>query len=172
MEDTLASQLTALANNLRKKYNKTTSLTIADMVRLTTPPRIADGTSLAIAAAGEGIKYSSNGSTEYDLRLSNPFPDLYGESIRLEVHFSNSGYNVWTTTDPYIEMITDNRSHTIISDLVPVTGRFANFPFTAVFHIKDNSFKDTVKFHLRPKSGTDGFDISTGTVDSIKIYNE
>ena len=40
MEDNLASQLTALANNLRKKYNKTTSLTIADMVRLTTPPRL------------------------------------------------------------------------------------------------------------------------------------
>ena len=40
MEDTLASQLTALANNLRKKYNKTTSLTIADMVRLTTPPAL------------------------------------------------------------------------------------------------------------------------------------
>lgn len=142
------------------------------MVRLTTPSRIVDGTSLAIAAAGEGIKYSNNGSTEYDLRLSNPFPDLYGESIRLEVHFSNSSYNTWLTTDPYIEMITDNRLHTIISDLVPVTNHSADFPFTAVFHIKDNSFKDTVKFHLRSKSDKDGFDISIGAVDSIKLYNE
>lgn len=40
MEDTLASQLTALANNLRKKYNKTGGLTIADMISLTTPPRL------------------------------------------------------------------------------------------------------------------------------------
>ena len=38
MEDTLASQLAALANNLRKKYNKTGGLTIADMISLTTPP--------------------------------------------------------------------------------------------------------------------------------------
>lgn len=172
MEDTLASQLRALANNLRKKYNKTENLTIADMVKLTTPPRITDGTSLVIVGAGEGIAYGTMGSKEYDLRLSTPFPDLYGENIRLEVHFSNSGYNTWLTADPYIEMITDNRLHTITSDLVPVSNHSADFPFTAVFHIKDNSFKDTVKFHLRSKDDEDDFDISTGAVDSIKIYNE
>lgn len=169
MEDTLASQLTALANNLRKKYNKTGGLTIADMVRLTTPPRIADGTVLATAGIGQGISYGTN-VYELDVRLKDPFPDLGGAKIKLVVSFGK--YTGWfPSPDSKMKMISEDRTQSVISDSVVRDSMYVH-EFNVVFHISNNIFSGVEKFHFRSTRDTDYMNISAASFQGIKIYND
>lgn len=169
MEDTLASQLTALANNLRKKYNKTTSLTIADMVRLTTPPPIKDGTVLATAGIGQGLSYGTS-AYELDVRLKDPFPDLGGAKIKLVVSFGD--YTNWYSgNNSKMKMISEDRTQSVISDPVVRDSRYEQ-EFNVVFHISNNIFSGVEKFHFRSTSSSDYMNISAASFQGIKIYND
>lgn len=169
MEDTLASQLTALANNLRNKYNKTGGLTIADMVRLTTPPPIKDGTVLATAGIGQGISYG-NHAYELDIRLKDPFPDLGGAKIKLVVSFGE--YTGWYSgNNSKMKMISEDRTQSVISDPV-VRDSTSEHAFNVVFHISNNIFSGVEKFHFRSTRESDYMDISGASFQGIKIYND
>lgn len=68
-------------------------------------------------------------------------------------------------------MISEDRTQSVISDPVVRDSREEQ-EFNVVFHISNNIFSGVEKFHFRSTSSSDYMNISAGSFQGIKIYND
>lgn len=115
-------------------------------------------------------------SYEFDIRLANPFPDTGGGKLRLEVA-ADIGEANWMlgagTTSANLVMLSDSRTESLTSDPVKIDGQGDVVDKQVfIFHLNNNQFKGVTKFHFRPSNTMNWFQWPTGSVQTIKLYNE